>query len=86
MYGKYSRGRLRGFFLFSFSFFVLFLLSFCYLFGKMKISDYQIFSLKIPVCVYKHNLLYVNRTKYDLWKHLKTIYIQKILKPPTTSF
>ena len=24
--------------------------------------------------------------KYDLWKPSKTLYIQKILKPPTTSF
>jgi len=52
----------------------------------MKISGYQRFSLKIPVSVDKHNLFILINAKYNLWKQPKTLYIQKILKPPTTSF
>ena len=83
---NFPRGRPRGFFPFQFSFSLLLLLCFWNLLEKMKISGYQRFSLKIPVSVDKHNLFILINAKYNLWKQPKTLYIQKILKPPTTSF
>ena len=42
--------------------------------------------LKSLLVLIKHNLFMLINAKYNLRKPLETLYIQKILKPPTTSF
>ena len=45
----------------------------------MKISDYQLFSLKIPVCVDKHNLLLCYQRKVRPLETLEnTIYTEDL--------